>query len=237
MLRVGGYSPGVPFVEAPDPYVRPPRIRPPKPTEDWAGSVDADGDYGSLRDVRVDSGSLYLDGVVDLDLGGCHLIGTSFADEPGVAVEADHCTFTDVDFSRVRLTILNNVRFEGCKFAGTEIAGATVRDTEFHNCSFRYANLRMSTFERVEFHDSTFDEVDFYESEFDHVSFRDSALRQAVIDKCRFQFVDMRYATELDFTTVTNMAGLLITEDQVISLAYHFALASGVSIDRQLTTG
>lgn len=228
-LRGWGYGAAVPLLDPPDPYCRPVRLPDAEELPEWDGYLDVEDGYGLLRDVTV-NGPIDLDGCQELELLGCDVSNVSFADHPGIQLEISRCRLNTCDLSQARVTSLMRTRLTGCKFIGSDLSGTAIEDVIFTSGVFRYTNLRMSSYLRVLFADCRMDEADFYSSELTDVDFEGSELTDIVVDKARFERVDLRYALSLGLTTVGNLTGVLIGDDQVAALAYQFALASGVSI-------
>lgn len=209
----------------------PPRVADVNPGDDWDRELDIEDGYALLRDVRI-AEALPLDGCRELELINCTVEGVSFAEVPGIQLELVRCALTTCDLSGATVKTLTKSSLHGCKLIGTDLAGIAVEDTRFDGGILRYTNLRMAQYVRVAFDNMTLDEADFYDSQLDHVTFEGSELNKVVFDKCRMKTVDLRGARQLGITAATGLEGALISDEQVVELAYLFALASGVSIER-----
>jgi len=220
----------MPFVDPPEPYVVAPRVEQLE-AQQWDGQLVVDDGHALLRDVHI-TAPLPLDGCRELALIDCRVDGVSLADTPGIELELLRCALTTCDLSGSTIRSITRSTLTGCKLIGTSLAGAAVEDSRIDGGILRYTNLRMAAYLRVAFDNVTLDEADFYDSTLEQVSFDGSELHKVVFDKCRMKSVDLRGASSLGITAATSLQGALISEQQVIELAYAFALASGVEIER-----
>lgn len=221
----------MPFIDPVDNYAAVPRSVDDEAGAEWSGELDLDRGYGVLRNVRV-AGPIDLTECTELELIGCHLDGVSFAGNPGIELDISRCVLKTCDLSQVRCKALRRSVLRGCRMSGTDFSGVAIEDVAFVGGAMRYGNFRMGDLTRVAFQDLTIDEMDLYDSSLVDVTFDGSELHQVTFDKCRMQRVDLRSATKLEIVAASGLSGALITDEQVMELAYLFALASGVSIER-----
>ena len=221
----------MPFVEPEHPFAQPPRVPKRKELPDWDGSLQVSDGYAVLRQVHI-ANPLPLDGCHELELIDCNLSSVSFAEAPGIELEVQGCHFDTCDLGQVTSRTLTRSSFAGCKFIGADLSGSKVEDVRFSNGLFRYSNLRMAKYSRVEFGNCQLVEADFYDSTLTNISFDHSELIEVVFDKCKLERVDLRQAKSVALTSVGDLSGALISNQQVMELAHLFALASGIGIER-----
>ncbi|MDW3217224.1 MAG: pentapeptide repeat-containing protein [Acidimicrobiales bacterium] len=214
-----------------EPYADPPRSTGPLTTPGEDAVVDIDDRWGSIEDADL-AGPLDIAACDRLEIRGSSLAGVSFTGGGDVEIEAVDCAFTDCDLSGLRFTQLQTSSFVGCKLSGVDLTSALLRDVRIERTVLRLTSIRMAEMERVAFVDSTLEEIDCYETRFAHVDVTGSALREVELDKATFFRVDLRGALELDLRKCRRFDGCLITDDQVLALAYVLAGATGISIDR-----
>jgi len=218
----------VPFIEPTEPYAIPPQLA----DVDVAGEtseVDADGRYGTLRGVKV-TGELDLRGCDDLELIDCVLDGVSFAGT-GVELDLTRCSLHACDLSGVRVRSVRKSSMNECRLAGSDFSEGQLEHVRIVGGTMRYANLRMAQCTRVAFDGVAMSEVDFHGGSLRHVNFDQSSLEKVNIDGCSLKNVDLRGASTLGFTVLRSLSGALISEQQVMELAWLFAMASGVDIE------
>ncbi len=221
----------MPFVDPEDPFAQPPRVAKHHERPEWDGSLKVADGYAVLRQVHIDR-PLPLNGCHEIELIDCNLSSVSFAEAPGIELEVNGCHFDTCDLGQITTRTLTRSRFHGCKFIGANLSGSKVQDVAFADSLFRYSNLRMAKYSRVEFDNCQLVEADFYDSTLTNVGFTASELIDVVFDKCQLERVDLRRAKSVGLTSVGDLSGALISNEQVIELAHLFALASGISIER-----
>lgn len=199
-------------------------------------AVDIEDRWGSIEDADL-HGPIDVAACDRLEIRGSRLTGVTFTGGAHVEIEAVDCTFTDCDLSGLRFTKLLTSSFVGCKLSGVDLTSALLRDLCLERTVLRLTSIRMAEMERVAFVDSTLEEIDCYETRFAHVDFAGSALRDVELDKATFFRVDLRGAVELDLRKCRRFDGCLITDDQVLALAYVLAGATGISIDHSALEG
>lgn len=215
----------------PDTDARPPKL--PARPRTVGGVLDAVGashGWASLEDAQLDSTTDLTD-CDELELSDCVLDGVDLgATVRPVAIELVRCVLTGCDLSQVRLRALHGTRLVDCKLTGTDVSGVRVRDTELERCHLRYVNLRMGGLERVRFAGCVLDDVDFHEATLTDVAFPLSRLQGVNVDRTSFERVDLREATELGITAVTNLRGVVVRPEQVVDLAWVLAAAAGLTV-------
>lgn len=220
----------VPVVSPKEPYSNPPKVPSPGATDNWDGDLVVDGGIAELRDLRI-ADELPLGDCVELHLLDCELHNTSFANAPEVELHIERTSLSTCDLSQARIRTLISSTITGGKLVGTDLSGATMSDVVFQASTFRYLSLRMADLTRVAFIDSDLSELDLYDSTLTDVAFEGSKLVDVSIDSCQLDRVDFRDAEHLGLTSTNSMKGSIISEDQVLALAFQFALSSGVDID------
>lgn len=222
----------VPWVEVVEPYAKPPKVPPVRPSTTWSAPIDLDRGWAELADVEVSRDQeLDLTGCSELTVGDSRIDGIAFpADE--LEMEIRRSDLTGCDLSQTRITSLLNSRIAGCKLTGTDLSGATITDVEFTGCSLRYTNLRMAKLRRVRFVDCTLDEVDCFELQAEDLELPGTSLVQVNVDRLQATRVDLRTATELGLAGVGSLSGCLVDEHQLPALAYPLAHAVGIEIER-----
>ena len=219
------------IVEIDEPYADPPRSTGPLTAPGDAPILDLEDRWGAIDDADL-RGGIDVSACERLEIRGSTLTGVTFAADTELQLDVAETAFVDCDLSALRFAKVTNSSFVGCKLQGTDFTSAVLRDVRVERSVLRLSTVRMAELERVAFVDSTIEEVDGYEARLSHVAFPDSALRAVEFDKASFFRVDLRGATELDIRKCRRFDGCLITDDQVLALAYVLAQASGISIDR-----
>lgn len=222
----------MPWVEVDEPYAKPPKVRPVRPSATWSGPIDLDRGWAELTDVEVgrDQG-LDLTDCTELEVGDSRIDGIAFP-AAELEIEIRRSELSGCDLSQATIVSLLNSRLDGCKLTGTDLSGATISDVEFTRCSLRYTNLRMAKLHRVRFVDCTLDEVDCFELLAEDLDFPGTSLVQVNVDRLQATRVDLRNTTELTLTGVGSLSGCLVDEYQLPALAYTLAHAVGVEIER-----
>ena len=220
----------MPIVSPEEPYSSPPHIPEPDVRSDWDGRLDVEDGVGLLHGVRIRE-ALPLDACQELYLIDCEVEGLSLSGHDELTLHVDRSALTTCDLSQIRLEELLSSSITGSKLFGTDLAGAHIVDATIRASSLRYLSLRLATLTRVAFIGDEMSEVDLYDSELHDVSFDDCRLENVSIDKCRLKRVDFREAVRLGLVSTTTMKGSIISENQVIELAYQFAMTSGVDIE------
>ena len=218
----------MPFIEVTEPYAVPPRLRALTPQPLDTMSMDVDHGYLDLRDAAIVGDGLPVD-AQEFDLAGCSFEGVDFP--AGSTLEARNCRFEQCDLSQVRVRRLDNVQFDGCKLVGTDLSDARIDDVEFDQCLLRYVNIRMARLQRVAFAACSLDDVDCYEATITDATFVGSTLDQVTCSGVKWQAVDLRGAKALGLAQIGSLEGVLISDPQVIELAYVLALRSGADIE------
>lgn len=213
------------------PHADPPRSTGPLSAPGDDPILDLDDRWGSIDGVSL-RGAVDVSACERLEIRGSVLTGVTFEVDAALEIDVADTEFVDCDLSALRFTKLTNCSFSGCKLSGVDLTAAFVRDVSFERTMLRFTTLRMAELERVTFVDSTLDELDGYEAKLAHVSFPGSSLVAVELDKATFFRVDLRGALELDLRKCRRFDGCLITDDQVLALAYVLAQASGISIER-----
>lgn len=223
----------MPFIEPTERFADPPRLPGSESARsDWDGDLDLDRGYATLRGVRIE-GEMDLRDCEQLELIDCELENVSFLGAPGIELDIDRCLLSTCDLGPSKGTGLRQTELRGCRLAGTDWSAMNIEDVLVRGGAMRYANLRMAKLQRVAFDGVSFDDVDLYDSVLNHVSFDRCSLQSVVFNKARLHHVDLREATRLEITAASGLEGALISDTQVVELAYLFALASGVSIERR----
>ncbi len=220
----------MPIVSPDEPYARLPHTLDPDVRSDWGGRLDVEDGVGVLQGVRI-SETLPLEDCRELHLIDCEVEGLSLSGHDELTLHIERCTLSTCDLSQIRLEEVLSSSITGSKLFGTDLAGAQLTDATIGNSTFRYLSLRMATLTRVAFVDDEMSEIDLYDSVLHDVSFDGCRLEHVSIDRCQLTRVDFREATRLGLVSTTTMKGSIISENQVLELAYQFAMASGVDIE------
>lgn len=220
----------MPLVTPEEPYAQPPNVFEPDVRGDWDGRLDIEDGVGIVQSARIAT-MLPLDGCSELHLIDCEVEGLSFLESADLTLHVTRSAFATCDLSQIRLETLESSSVSGSKLFGTDLAGAQIADSSIHNSTFRYLSLRMATMSRIALADCELTEIDLYDSVLQDLSFDGCRLDQVSIDKCQMTRVDFRSAEQLGLVASTSMKGSIISENQVLELAYQFAMASGVDIE------
>lgn len=213
-----------------EPYSSKPKVWTPEIESDWDGLLTIEDGVGELRGVRV-ANELPVDDFVELHLIDCELDNVSFADVQGVELHIERSTLSTCDLGRAKIHALISSEIASSKLHGTDLSSSEITDVIFRGSTFRYLSVRMARLARVAFIDDDLSEIDFYNSDVTDVSFDRSRLADVHIDACTLERVDFRGAERLGLVSTNSMKGSLISEGQVIEMAYQFAISSGVDID------
>lgn len=219
----------VPVVDPTEPYTNPPTVWAPEVRVDWDGTLEIIDRIGVLQGVRIVN-ELPLGECLELHLIDCELHNVSFSQTPGIEVHLERAALTTCDLSHARLRTISKSTITGGKLVGTDLSSSEIADVTMSGSTFRYLSLRMAELTRVAFIDNDIDDIDLYDSELTDVSFGKSRLTDVRIDQCKLDRVDFRDTERLGLTSINNMKGALISESQVLELAFSFAMSSGIGI-------
>ncbi|MGI9597838.1 MAG: pentapeptide repeat-containing protein [Acidimicrobiales bacterium] len=224
----------MPWVEVDEPHAKPPRVNEVNPRTVWSPPLLIDRGWGELDNVELgtDSGfdSSACGELTIQDSALSDVVLTPQGDE--LVLEAHRSTLENCDLSQVTIRSLRGTRITGSKLTGTDLSGGTIADTIFERCQLRYANLRLAKLSRVRFVDCLLDDLDAYQVEAEDLTFPGTALRSVGFDGVRATRVDLREATEISFSAVTNLSGFLVAEHQLAGLAQALAMAVGIDVER-----
>ena len=132
----------------------------------------------------------------------------------------------------MKLSRVTPSSFASSRLSAVDFGGGLLRDVRFDDCVLRMSLMRMCELERVDFRECRLDDVDGYEARLDGVAFGGTSLVDVDLDKARFHAVDLRGATELDLRHVRDLSGCLLQPEQVTQLAFLFAAAAGVAMEK-----
>lgn len=221
------------WVDVTEPFAAPPTLREPRPTGTFRSLGDYDDrGYIELTELEVRDESIELGDTEELTLNGSVLANVRVEPEDGTRCEVRGSAFTDCDLSRLDFATLRTSTLIGTKLVGTDFSAATVSDVVFDRCVFRHTNFRMAALKRVRFESCVLDDVDFYETALEDVDFAGSELNEVNLDKVSPERVDLRHATTLGLKGLGRLAGFLISEAQVMELAYALAFATGLGVEQ-----
>lgn len=210
------------------PEVSLPQLRPYEPHGE---GLMPDGDYDGVR-------------FEDADLGGSDASGATFLD-CGIY----RCSLAEARWERARL--IESV-LEGVSGAGTDLAGAELRDVELVDArlggvqvhgarltrvlvrggKIDYLNLRQAVLRDVTFENCVLVEPDFGGATLERVGFPGCVLRGADFTQAALRDVDLREASELDIAAgAGRLAGAVISSAQLMDLAAAFASEIGVRVE------
>jgi hypothetical protein len=224
----------MPWTEVTEPYAQPPRALGPLTAPGDAPVIDLEDRWGAIYEATME-GNVDLRACDTVEFRGSVFRGATLVGRPDIEIDATNCSFIDCDLSAIRFAKLTNSVATGCKVSGTDFGSGVLRDVLFERSILRMSVWRMAELDRVAFNECTLEEVDFYEAKLSHVSFEGSDIRVADFDKARFEHVDLRGVGELDVRSCRDFRGALMSADQVTALAFLFAEATGVSIERRST--
>ncbi|WP_414168268.1 pentapeptide repeat-containing protein [Streptoverticillium reticulum] len=182
-----------------------------------------------------------------------HFDGSSFQDAEAGRSLFSESAFSSVTFDRGRLrrsrfdeVWLHAVRMVGTNLAettwldtectagvlaGTEIHGAEMRRTVFHQCKLDSVNLRATSLKDVVFVDCLLRDVDFSGATLADVSFPGSTLDRARFDRATLTRVDLREATALRIASgIGSLNGATISTPQLFDLAPVLAQHVGLTV-------
>jgi len=218
------------WVQVTEPFAAAPKLPAFAATHVAFEPVDPDRGFVELAGLAA-VGELALNDCDELVVADSSFTSASFASDDEMSIEARRCTFDKCDLSLLRFEDFRQCRVRSAKLAGTDFAGAEIRDVVFENCALRYTNLRSTKLERVTFLDCDLMEADLFEAELIDVDFSGSSLRKVNIDRMKATAVDLRHAKELSFGAIGSLEGCLVDESQLYALAYDLAFAVGLGIE------
>lgn len=223
----------MPWIDVEEPFAAPPRVVIPSAGQDWDGPLDLDRGWAEFAGVAIVSSRIDLNGCTELDITESSLLDTAFTEQGDAVVTARRSLFERCDLSGLSFQSLRTSRLTGCKLVGADFAGGVVDDVVFENCSFRYVSFRMAKLKRVQFIECTFDDVDLFEATLESVGFPGSTLTDVNVDRLDATRVDLREANEVGLTGIGSLRGCLVAEDQLPSLMYTLAFATGLDLERR----
>ncbi len=223
------------MIRVTEPFVARPKVSIPRHLTD--GDVDdlsIDRGLLELSGISLTNVSVLFDEAEELLVEDSTLTGIVLTETSASSIDIVRSTLDQCDLSRATLANIRGSRIVGTKLVGSELSGATLTDVVFEHCSFRYANLRMATLRRVRFDNCVIDDVDAFEASMTDVEFPESSISEFNLDRVSASRVDLRNASSLGLKGIGNMAGMLVAEEQLPSLAYALAAAAGLDIEAPL---
>jgi len=222
----------MPWIEVSEPFAKPPKLSKPKLWPEWTPPLEIDRGLAELGGAAFGEIQLEFDSCDDLEITDCSFAGTSLANAEAAEISVWRSTFERLDLSGLRFQTMRRSRIVGCKLVGTDLAGSTIEDVLFDNCSLRHVNLRAAKLNRVCFDNCTLDDIDLFEATLTNVDFVQSTLSEVNVDRLSAAKVDFRDATQLEFKGLSNLKGCLVTEEQLPSLMYALAFACNLGIEK-----
>ena len=212
---------------ASDPVPRSPRIAP--------DLVAAPGD---LRDDEVwegqqVGGSFAGITATHVDIVGCRLSRAMFTGADIDRLRLADTVLDDCDLSGAALSRLSATRvvFRRCRLSGVVVSGARFTDARFDECKFDGANLRMTTWQRTLFDSCLMTDSDFREAKLATTRFERCDLTRIDFTKAVLPGVHLGGSTLTDIRGGDALRGVVITSDQVVSLAMAIFSSLGIRID------
>ncbi len=144
-------------------------------------------------------------------------------------------TVRDGDLSGARIRSLRSATIIRSRISGANLSAGSRRDVVFEDCIFQYSNLGNSKLSRVAFTRCKLEETDFSSAKLTDVTFEGSELRLVDLLNASFERVDMRGAGSLSISSFRRLSGCLMSDAQVLEVAYGLALAAWASIERPRT--
>lgn len=220
----------MPWVEVAEPFAAPPRrLGPAAPPGDEA-VIELD-DAGVIIDAVI-RGPLDISSCSRLEIRGSVLRGVSFEGAADVEIDFAATHLANCDLQGIRVMRATDTHFDACRLSGCDLGGAVLNDVAFDDSVVRMTNLRLAELGRVRFDSCTLDEVDLHDATLSDVAFPATALRTVEVDRTRFATTDLRGATEIDLRSCRRFEGCLLSENQIVALAFVFAAAAGAAIER-----
>ncbi|WP_372411093.1 pentapeptide repeat-containing protein [Streptomyces luteireticuli] len=182
-----------------------------------------------------------------------HFDGSVFEDVDGGSSLFSESAFSSVTFNRGRYrrsrfddVWLHNIRMVGTDLAesrwldgeciggvlaGTEIHGAEMYRTVFHQCKLDSVNLRATLLRDVTFVDCLLRDVDFGGATLNGVTFPGSTLDGVRFDRATLNRVDLREAGALRIASgLEGLKGAMISTGQLFDLAPALAQYVGLTV-------
>jgi uncharacterized protein YjbI with pentapeptide repeats len=123
------------------------------------------------------------------------------------------------------------VKFTSCNLTGTQFIKNSLSEVEFSDCKFKLGSFMFSELKNVTFEKCVFDDLDFRDMKLENVTFDD-----CVIDKIDFngsratKKMDISSSKLISVQGVLKLKGLVISEDQLLSLAPFMASELGFTV-------
>jgi len=222
----------MPWIEVSEPFAKPPKLLKPKQWPEWTPPIEIDRGLAELGGASFGEIQLDFDDCDDLEITDCSFAGTSLTNAEAAEVSVWRSTFERLDLSGLSFQTVRSTRIVGCKLVGTEMAGSTLENVLFENCTLRHVNLRAAKLNRVCFNNCTIDDVDLFEATVLNVDFAQSTLSEVNVDRLNANQVDFRDATQLGFKGLSTLKGCLVGEEQLPSLMFALAFACDLGIEK-----
>ncbi len=160
-----------------------------------------------LEKVNFSQAKLDKSDFTDVQLSGCELAATTFADSGWrrVLVEKSRCS-------------------------GIQLQNTFLKDVTFVGCKLNMANFRFAKLINVCFKDCDLEEADFYMAELTNVSFEACTLNKLEFSSSTLKKVDLRTSVITDVTGIRNLSGAIIDSTQLIALAPTLAQGLGIQV-------
>jgi uncharacterized protein YjbI with pentapeptide repeats len=146
--------------------------------------------------------------------------------------QARHVRLAHCELSGAVLTAaaLKAVEILDCRITGGEAAEVTIGDAIIERCRLDWLNLRFARLHDIVLRDCVLTDVDLGGARLENVRFERCDLSGAQFGQARFKQVDMRGCVLDRIGGIASMGGVIITSDQLLSLAPALAAATGLVI-------
>jgi uncharacterized protein YjbI with pentapeptide repeats len=147
--------------------------------------------------------------------------------------EASDSVLEDCELSGALLSgaRLERVELRRCRMSGVDLSRATLRDVLLDDCRIDQGNFRAATLDGVDAVDCDLREGDLYGAEVARSNLLRSDLAGADFSKCRLRRVLLHGSNLLGLKGGAALAGIIVSRDQVMSLAPSLVTALGIVVD------
>jgi uncharacterized protein YjbI with pentapeptide repeats len=123
-----------------------------------------------------------------------------------------------------------DTKLAGSRLTGINLAESTMRDVCVENCKLDLANFRFTKLRFVTFRDCILTDADFGGATLRDVSFANCDLTSAHFSNATLSKVDLRGSKLDGITSVKDLAGAVITSDQLLDLSHALAAEAGIVV-------
>lgn len=171
--------------------------------------------------------------LTELDVEECTfgVLRADGADLRGLRIRDSTIDVLDTPVLRAPRSTWRGVRIAAGRVGSAELYDCVLDDVRIVGAKLGFVNLRATTARDVTFEDCVIDELDLGSSQLERVAFPGCTIREVSAPGARLRDVDLRGADVSAVADAAQLRGVVLSEDQVVSMASAFARAVGVVVE------